>query len=129
MARWILRPVLATALGIAVLAAWAPADAASGSSRRAPAPRREPTLAERLQALARRPPVRRSEFSVAAAKVGDPDPILAVNADAPLTLASTTKVFTTAAALDRLGAGYRFRTTVVADGPVAPDGTLDGPLV
>ena len=66
------------------------------------------TLPERLEAVARRTPVRdRSQVAVAIAPVGQP-PILSVNADAELILASTTKLFTTAAALDRLGPQYRF---------------------
>ena len=49
--------------------------------------------------------------------------------DRPLVLASTTKLFTTAAALDRLGPGYRFRTTLLPEGEIGPDGTLPGRLV
>ncbi|MFN7987076.1 MAG: D-alanyl-D-alanine carboxypeptidase/D-alanyl-D-alanine-endopeptidase [Thermoanaerobaculia bacterium] len=94
-----------------------------------PAPRREPTLSERLAAVARRTPIRdRSQVAVAIAPVGQP-PILSVNADAELVLASTTKLFTTAAALDRLGPAYRFRTTLLQDGEIQPDGTLAGHLV
>jgi serine-type D-Ala-D-Ala carboxypeptidase/endopeptidase (penicillin-binding protein 4) len=43
-------------------------------------------------------------------------------------LASNTKLFTTAAALDRLGPEKRLETRVWKDGPVGPDGTLDGDL-
>jgi D-alanyl-D-alanine carboxypeptidase/D-alanyl-D-alanine-endopeptidase (penicillin-binding protein 4) len=39
--------------------------------------------------------------------------------------ASTAKLFTTAAALDRLGPGYTFQTDVYADGPLV-DGTIEG---
>jgi len=111
--------------------------AEGASTRRKAAPRkpaaakpaRELTLAERLTAIARRPPVRaRSQVAVAIAPVGEP-PIVAVNVDAELILASTTKLFTTAAALDRLGPDYRFRTTLLEDGELLPDGTLAGRLV
>jgi D-alanyl-D-alanine carboxypeptidase/D-alanyl-D-alanine-endopeptidase (penicillin-binding protein 4) len=92
-------------------------------------PMREMTLPERLEWLARRTPVRdRSQVAVAIAPVGQP-PILSVNADAELILASTTKLFTTAAALDRLGPQYRFRTTLLQEGEIRPDGTLAGRLV
>ncbi len=102
---------------------------AEGAPKRQAVPRKEPTLAERLGAVARRTPIRdRSQVAVAIAPVGQP-PILAYNANVDLVLASTTKLFTTAAALDRLGPAYRFRTTLLQDGEVQPDGTLAGRLV
>lgn len=87
------------------------------------------TLEQRLASISRRGPVREGQWGVAIARVGDPAPLLAVNADRPLILASTTKLFTTAAALDRLGSQYRFRTRLYAEGEIGPDGTLAGPLV
>lgn len=86
-------------------------------------------MAERLAAVVRRGPVRdRSQLSVAIAPIGQPA-IVSSNADAELILASTTKLFTTAAALDRLGPGYRFRTTLLQEGTLLADGTLAGRLV
>lgn len=88
------------------------------------------TLAQRLLAITKRGPIRpASEFAVAVTRVGDNEPLFLFNADAPLILASTTKVFTTSAALDRLGPGYRFRTRLYRDGEVLPDGTIAGHLV
>jgi D-alanyl-D-alanine carboxypeptidase/D-alanyl-D-alanine-endopeptidase (penicillin-binding protein 4) len=49
------------------------------------------------------------------------------NALYPLPPASVAKAVTTAYGLDRLGPGYRFRTTLVTDGTVT-DGRLDGDL-
>ncbi|MCL6536440.1 MAG: D-alanyl-D-alanine carboxypeptidase, partial [Armatimonadetes bacterium] len=43
--------------------------------------------------------------------------------------ASTTKLFSVAAALDTLGADYRFRTPVVRRGSVNDAGELDGDLI
>jgi D-alanyl-D-alanine carboxypeptidase/D-alanyl-D-alanine-endopeptidase (penicillin-binding protein 4) len=43
--------------------------------------------------------------------------------------ASTTKLFSVAAALDALGADYRFRTPVVRRGTLHDDGTLEGDLI
>lgn len=92
-------------------------------------PAREMSLAERLLDVARRTPVRdRSQVAVMIAPVGEA-PILAMNEDAELVLASTTKLFATAAALDRLGEGYRFRTTLQREGELLADGTLAGRLV
>ena len=55
-------------------------------------------------------------------------PIYALNADQPVAPASTLKAITAMAALDILGPGYRFHTTVVAGG-VPADGVLSGDLV
>lgn len=71
----------------------------------------------------------RSEFAVVVAKVGDSKPLLSVNGEAPLILASTTKLFTTAAALDRLGLNYKFKTRVYRDAEVGENGVLPGHLV
>lgn len=120
-----------TALAISCgLARAAPAKGPStGRKSKAVRPARELTLAERLAAVARLGPIRdRSQLAVAIAPVGQP-PVLATNVDRELILASTTKLFTTAAALDRLGPGYRFRTTLLQDGELLADGTLAGRLV
>jgi D-alanyl-D-alanine carboxypeptidase/D-alanyl-D-alanine-endopeptidase (penicillin-binding protein 4) len=87
------------------------------------------TLEQRLLAMAKHPPLRKSEFSVVVEKVGETNPVVAVNADRPLILASTTKLFTSAAALDRLGPDYAFRTRLYRDAPIGPDGVLNGSLV
>jgi serine-type D-Ala-D-Ala carboxypeptidase/endopeptidase (penicillin-binding protein 4) len=50
------------------------------------------------------------------------------SADARRILASNTKLFTTAAALDRLGPDKRLETRVWADGQIAQDGAVDGDL-
>jgi D-alanyl-D-alanine carboxypeptidase/D-alanyl-D-alanine-endopeptidase (penicillin-binding protein 4) len=105
----------------AVLAA---PPAAAAKKKAAPA-----TLEQRLFAIARRPPVARSEAGIVVLRVGDPRPVVSVNGDRPLVLASTTKLFTSAAALDRLGPAYRFRTRLYRDGEISPDGVLAGHLV
>ena len=88
------------------------------------------SLSDRLLFLTRRPPILpRSEFSVAVARVGESQPIISVNGDASLILASTTKVFTTASALDRLGLDYKFKTRVYRESAVGEDGVLPGHLV
>ncbi len=101
------------------------ADAASRRKK----PAAPQTLAQRLTWLAKRRPVARSEYAVVVSRVGEADPLVAVNADRPLVLASTTKLFSSAAALDRLGEDYRFRTRLYRDTEVGPDGTLPGRLI
>jgi D-alanyl-D-alanine carboxypeptidase/D-alanyl-D-alanine-endopeptidase (penicillin-binding protein 4) len=73
--------------------------------------------------------VARSEYAVVVARLGETAPLVAVNADRLLMLASTTKILTTAAALDRLGEEYRFRTRLYRDTEIASDGTLPGRLI
>ncbi len=96
------------------------------AAKKAPAPQ---TLGQRLLGIAKHPPIRRAEAGIVVARVGDASPLVAWNADRPLVLASTTKLFTSAAALDRLGPAYKFRTRIYRDGPIGFDGTLDGHLV
>ena len=110
------------AVGAAALAR--PASAAPKKAPAAPA-----TLEQRLLAIAKRPPVRRAEAGIFVARVGDPNPVVAFNADKPLVLASTTKLYTTAAALDRLGPAYRFKTRLYRDAEIGVDGVLPGHLV
>ena len=57
----------------------------------------------------------------------DRAPLLAWRADIPVNPASTLKLVTTYAALDRLGPDFRWQTRVYSDGPVR-DGTLLGDL-
>jgi serine-type D-Ala-D-Ala carboxypeptidase/endopeptidase (penicillin-binding protein 4) len=57
------------------------------------------------------------------------EPILDIRGDEWFLVASTTKLFSGAAALDALGADFRFETPIYRTGPVGADGTLDGDLV
>jgi D-alanyl-D-alanine carboxypeptidase/D-alanyl-D-alanine-endopeptidase (penicillin-binding protein 4) len=57
------------------------------------------------------------------------DTLLSVGADELLTPASTMKLFTAALVLDRFGPDYHFSTDVLRDGPVQPEGVLDGNLI
>jgi D-alanyl-D-alanine carboxypeptidase/D-alanyl-D-alanine-endopeptidase (penicillin-binding protein 4) len=56
------------------------------------------------------------------------DTLFSIAPSAPLTPASNVKLLTTAAALQRLGPNYRFRTYLLSDG-VVEDGVLKGDLV
>lgn len=56
------------------------------------------------------------------------DTLFSQNADAMMQPASTMKMYTSAVALDRFGPDYTFRTPVLREGPVGPDGTLNGNL-
>ncbi|MFQ6553835.1 D-alanyl-D-alanine carboxypeptidase/D-alanyl-D-alanine-endopeptidase [Aestuariibius insulae] len=65
-------------------------------------------------------------FAVADARTGVV--LEGVDTDVPLPPASALKAVTAVYALDKLGADYRFRTTVLGTAPVS-DGLLDGDLV
>ena len=56
------------------------------------------------------------------------DTLFGKNADAMMQPASTMKMYTSAVALDRWGGDYTFRTPVLRDGQIAPDGSLSGNL-
>ena len=63
---------------------------------------------------------------VAMAELGQRQWVVRRNAEQPLSLASTTKLVTTAATLIALGPDYQFRTRLIGLGPLAPDGSLPG---
>jgi serine-type D-Ala-D-Ala carboxypeptidase/endopeptidase (penicillin-binding protein 4) len=71
---------------------------------------------------------RRATWGVLAVSLDTGDTLWARNADRSMIPASNVKLFTTAAALHYLGRDYRFRTFVLATGPVV-DGVLEGDLV
>lgn len=60
-------------------------------------------------------------------EIGQPQPALAVAADAPRHPASTMKLLTTLAALEQLGPAWRWKTEVYATAPVQ-NGRLDGDI-
>jgi D-alanyl-D-alanine carboxypeptidase/D-alanyl-D-alanine-endopeptidase (penicillin-binding protein 4) len=55
--------------------------------------------------------------------------LFSLNADKLFHSASTTKNFTTGAALDELGPRHRFRTPLLRTGPVSASGALEGVLI
>ncbi|WP_153101050.1 D-alanyl-D-alanine carboxypeptidase/D-alanyl-D-alanine endopeptidase [Paraburkholderia hayleyella] len=66
--------------------------------------------------------------SVVIEKIGEPTPIVALNAGQPMMPASTMKLVTTYAGLSLLGPDYRWRTTAYADGELDSQGVLHGNL-
>jgi D-alanyl-D-alanine carboxypeptidase/D-alanyl-D-alanine-endopeptidase (penicillin-binding protein 4) len=113
-------------LGVAAVAVLLGFPSAAHAAQK---PKQPATLEQRLDALLRKGPVRRSEMGVAVTRLGDPAPLVTLNPGKPLILASTTKLFTSAAALDRLGPDYKFRTRLYRDAEIGEDGVLPGHLV
>jgi D-alanyl-D-alanine carboxypeptidase/D-alanyl-D-alanine-endopeptidase (penicillin-binding protein 4) len=66
-------------------------------------------------------------LSVYVHEVGQSEPVLEVNADAPRNPASTIKLLTTLVALEELGPAYTWKTEAYASAPVR-DGVLEGDL-
>jgi len=81
-----------------------------------------------LQAAVDRHPVHGAKVGVVARRLSDGREVFSFHGNEMFQLASNTKLFTTAAALLKLGADYEFRTTLIANGPVQ-DGALQGDLV
>lgn len=75
-----------------------------------------------------RHPLRDARVAVLVRRLSDGKTLYRRNAEEKLKIASNAKLFTTAAALWRLGADFTFRTPVVADGPIA-NGRLNGNLM
>lgn len=115
-------------LGCAVGAlAWTSPLMGQGSAPVEPAYRATPGAISRLiDPIVRG---RGSDLGVAVYSVEQQAPLYLHNADWALVPASNMKLYTTAAALDRLGPDFQYTTSVVADGALLADGTLVGDLV
>ncbi len=109
-----------------------PAVAATAGEPRAsvaesPGPEVE-ELRRELDRLLARAPWRRVRWGVWAVSLDRGDTLFTKNAHEPMAPASNVKIITTAAALHHLGPDFRYRTWVLADGPVR-DGVVEGDLV
>ena len=93
-----------------------PAAATEASKQRVPP---HLTLAQRIEALLRRTEARRGLWGIEVVRLSDGNVLFTRNAEHLFLPASNMKLFTTAAAMERLGPDFRFRTTVEAE--AAPD--------
>lgn len=98
-----------------------------------PQPRTTPVVTPRSDAgacEAMRRQVRRgnSAPSLTVIEIGSGRRICSLNPKRVRSLASNTKILTTTAVLDRLGASHRFRTRLFADGEIDRNGVLRGNL-
>jgi D-alanyl-D-alanine carboxypeptidase/D-alanyl-D-alanine-endopeptidase (penicillin-binding protein 4) len=140
------RPWFAPALGLALCLACAleptaavaarSEAAAAGPSRKPAAPvkatraRPDRSMPAAVAAIVRSSGLPATSFGLHVRSVESPDvpPLLALNADRPFLLASTTKLVTSLAALDLLGPQHRWQTTAHAAGRLS-GGRLAGDLV
>ncbi len=74
----------------------------------------DPTLVRTMSALLEKPALRGAKLGLLVAPLGEGPPVFALNTDELLHPASNTKLFTVAAALDRLGPAYQWTTDLVA---------------
>ncbi|HWE38966.1 MAG TPA: D-alanyl-D-alanine carboxypeptidase/D-alanyl-D-alanine-endopeptidase [Isosphaeraceae bacterium] len=87
------------------------------------------SVEERVEAVLKAEGYRHGGWGILVVEKGTGEVVYKRDADRMFAPASVTKLFTTAAALDDLGADYRFRTPVHRRGEVESDGTLDGDLI
>ncbi len=116
---------IAAAPAVATLSAQAPATSSEAGPGSDPV---QTALASEIQAIIDGRGWPSARWSILAVSLDTGDTLFARNPDLPLAPASNVKLLTTAAALHYLGPGYRFRTFLLADGPVA-EGVLQGNLV
>ena len=83
------------------------------------APKKRVTLAQRIEAILRRTEARRGLWGIEVVRLSDGKVLFSRNADRLFLPASNMKLFTTAAAMEKLGVDFVFRTTVEAE--AAPD--------
>ncbi len=88
----------------------------------------DPALQSELTALLERTGWRGATWGILAVSLEAGDTLFALNADMPLVPASNMKLLTAAAALHHLGPDFRYRTFLLARGPVI-DGVLEGDLI
>jgi serine-type D-Ala-D-Ala carboxypeptidase/endopeptidase (penicillin-binding protein 4) len=86
-------------------------------------------LGRKVGAILDKPAFRNAEWGVDIRSVEDYEPVFVYNHDKLFPPASNAKLFTTAAALDRLGPNFRFQTRLAYEGSLGPGNTLIGDLV
>lgn len=117
------RRALMLGAALACLPRLAHADAGTRS------PQAQPVVPAPVQALIEASGLPSASFGLLMQPIGrPPKPLVALNADLPFQMASTTKLVTTLAALDLLGPEYRWRTHAYLDG-MLHGGRLLGDLI
>ena len=86
-------------------------------------------FAERAGLLVEAAPVDKGEWGLLIVDAASGEILYQKNADKYFVPASNMKLLTTALALDTLGSGYRFRTTLETNGVLSPNGRLSGDLI
>lgn len=117
--RHLTRPRLIPLLLIAALFSFSPASEAK--KRRPPAPR---TLDDEIEAVLRQSDARRGFWGIEVVRLSDRKTLYSRHAEHLFLPASNMKLFTTAAAIEKLGPDFVFRTTVESDSAADAEGRL-----
>src|SRR5881227_2284023 len=91
--------------------------------------RAEDKLAKRVEEHLAQPHFKTAHWGFLFVDLKTGEVVLERNSEKLFVPASTTKLFSTAAALDALGADYRFHTPIYRRGSVDDNGHLDGDLI
>lgn len=86
-------------------------------------------MAQRIEQIISRPEYRHALIGIEFYSLEAQKVLFALNSEKLFLPASTTKLMTEGTALNLIGPDYRFHTRIYRDGPILPDGTLDGNLV
>lgn len=95
----------------------------------APAIQLDGPLSKRLDTLLQRPEFAKGRWGITVLSIANGKIVYEHNGGHLFTPASNMKLFTTAVALDLLGADYRWRTSLYADNNPDQNGTINGDLV
>ena len=87
------------------------------------------SLEQSIDKIIHRPEYRHASFGIEFFSLDTGQPVYRLNSEQLFVPASTTKLVTEGAALELLGADYRFHTRIYRTGPISADGTLAGDLV
>jgi serine-type D-Ala-D-Ala carboxypeptidase/endopeptidase (penicillin-binding protein 4) len=107
----------------------APGAVATMPAQNAAVPTGAGRFAQRAEQLVQTAPVDKGEWGLLVVDAATGETLYEKNADKYFVPASNMKLLTTALALDKLGADYRFRTTIETNGKLMEDGTLRGNLL
>ncbi len=86
-------------------------------------------IQSRIAQFLKRPGVRTAQWGIEIVDPATQDVVLSINPEESFLPASVLKVVTTAAALEKLGPDFIFRTGVYTDGALREDGTLEGNII
>lgn len=87
------------------------------------------TLESRIQKIIARPEFAHSNFGIKFLDLDTGKVVYSLNADKLFVPASTTKLLTEGTVLAKLGADFRFHTSIYRTGPIDKHGTLKGDLI
>lgn len=88
----------------------------------------DPEICARLETFLRKKPLPEAQISFVAQRLHERKPLAACNAQLPLNPASNAKLWTTAAAITKLGAAHRYATRLYYRTDRVKDGVLQGDL-